>query len=77
MKRKVPFLLLLCIVLFFPGNPLDGQEVGAKFGLARFNADISQEIPGITFQSMNAFSDGIFLSLDLIGGQLGLQLEIN
>jgi len=77
MKRRVPFLLLLCVILFFPGNPLDAQELGAKFGLTHSYVDISQEIPGITFQSMNDFSAGIFLSIDLIGGQLGLQPEVN
>jgi hypothetical protein len=77
MKRRVPFLLILCVVLLFPGNPLDGQELGAKFGLTRSHANISQEIPEITFQSINTFSAGIFLSIDLIGGQLGLQPEVN
>jgi len=77
MKRRSPFLLLLCSALLFPGNSLGAQELGAKFSLARSHADISQEIPGITFQSMTDFSAGIFLSIDLIGGQLGLQPEVN
>jgi hypothetical protein len=76
MKRAL-ILLLLCFILLFSGNPLGSQELGAKFGLARSRADISQQIPGITYQSMNDFSAGIFLSLDIIGGQLGLQPEIN
>lgn len=77
MNRRSPFLLLLCVVFLVLGNPLESQEVGAKFGLARSHADISQEIPGVTFQSLNDFSAGIFLSIDIIGGQLGLQPEVN
>jgi hypothetical protein len=77
MNRRSLFLLLLCVVLLFLGNSLNGQELGAKFGLARSHADISQEIPGVTFQSMTDFSVGIFLPIDIIGGQLGLQPEVN
>jgi hypothetical protein len=77
MIRRVPVLLFVCFVLLSSGNPLGGQELGAKFGLARSHADISQEIPGITYQSMNDIAGGIFLSIDIIGGQVGLQPEIN
>jgi hypothetical protein len=77
MNRRSPFLLLLCVVFLVLGNPLESQEVGAKFGLTRSHADISQEIPGVTFQSLTDFSAGIFLSIDIIGGQLGLQPEVN
>lgn len=75
--RRVPLLLFVCLVLLSSGNPLDGQELGAKFGLARSHADISQEIPGITYQSMNDISGGIFLSINIIGGRLSLQPEVN
>jgi hypothetical protein len=51
--------------------------LGAKFGLARSRADISQDIPGITYGSMNDMAAGISLSIDIIGGQLGLQPEVN
>jgi hypothetical protein len=77
MKRRVPVLLFVCFVLLSSGNPLDGQELGAKFGLARSHAVITQEIPGITCKSMNDIAGGIFLSIDIIGGQVGLQPEVN
>jgi hypothetical protein len=64
-------------VLLISGNPLDGHEIGVKFGLARSHADISQEIPGITYGSMNDIAAGFFLSIDVIGGRLGLQPEVN
>ena len=75
--RRAPVLLLVCVVLVFSGNLLNSQELGAKFGLARSHADISQDIPGITYGSMNDMAAGISLSIDIIGGQLGLQPEVN
>lgn len=77
MKRRLLFVLLLWVTLLFFINPLECQELGAKLGVARSHASISQEIPGIDFQSMIDFSGGLFLSIDIIGGQLGLQPEIN
>ena len=77
MIRRVLVLLLVCFVLLFSENPLGGQELGAKFGFVRTRVHISQDIPGITYQSMNDFAAGIFLSIDIIGGQLGLQPEVN
>lgn len=77
MNRRILFLFLLCATFLFLMSPIECQEVGIKFGLARSHADISQEIPGVTFRSMTDFSASIFLSLDLIGGQLGLQPEVN
>lgn len=75
-KRAHIFFLISIVLLAFSG-PLNGQELGAKFGLARSRAGISQEIPGITYGSMCDFAAGVFLSIDIIGGQLGLQPEVN
>jgi len=77
MIRRNALLILLCTALLSIGNPLDGQEFGARFGLARSHAAISQEIPGATYRAMNDLAAGIFLSFDVIGGQLGLQPEVN
>jgi hypothetical protein len=67
----------LCVVTLFPCSPLFSHELGIKAGLSRSHGDISRGIPGITFQSANDFSAGIFLSLHLFGEQLRLQPEVN
>ena len=77
MKKRIPAVFLISVVLLSFGGPLGSQELGAKFGLAHSHADITQEIPGITYQSMNDFSAGVFLSIDVIGAQVGLQPEVN
>jgi hypothetical protein len=77
MRGRIALLLILCVALLFSGNPLGSQELGVKFGLARSHADISQNIPGVTYRAMNDLSAGIFLALDIIGGQVGLQPEVN
>jgi hypothetical protein len=77
MIRGNALLLLLCAALLSFGNPLEGQELGAKLGIARSHAAISQEIPGATYRAMNDLAAGIFLSIDVIGGQVGLQPEFN
>ncbi len=77
MERRLSLLLLLCTGLLSSGSPLDGQELGVRAGRIRSHADISRGLPGITYQSINNYSAGIFLSLDLFGRQLGLQPEVN
>lgn len=77
MKKRLPLLLLFCAVFLSSCGSLSGQELGFKAGLSRSLADFSRGLPGITLQSMNDYSAGIFISLDLFGGQLGLQPEVN
>lgn len=78
MSRRSPILVLLFGVLCLSGlDPLCGQDLGVKFGLARSHANISQQIPGITYRAMNDIAAGIFLSMDIIDGQLGIQPEVN
>ena len=55
MKKRIPIVFLISAVFLSFGGPLGSQELGAKFGLAHSHADITQEIPGIAYQSMNDF----------------------
>jgi hypothetical protein len=48
-----------------------------KFGFAWAQGDISRGIPGITWGPIHEFSAGLYFSVDIVGGQLGLQPEVN
>lgn len=48
-----------------------------KFGFVHARADLSRGIPGITWGPIHEFSAGLYLSMDIVGGQLGLQPEVN
>lgn len=77
MRRIKRGLLWGGIALLITGCRLHGQELGLKAGLDLSRAAFSGEIPWITFKPMRDFSAGIYLSLDLFDGRLGIQPELN
>lgn len=77
MKKRFFLMCVLGGVLFLNGNQLECQEPGVKFGFVHARADISSGIPGITWGPIHEFSAGLYLSMDIVGGQLGLQPEVN
>lgn len=77
MKKLLSILLLGCSCLSFSGSPLFSQELGVRAGMVRSHANISGYIPWLSFDPINEFCAGVFLSVDIIGGQLGFQPEIN
>lgn len=76
MKRIALLIALGCFLLLILGKPADGQEVGIKAGISHSRAGFSEEIPWITFKSLQEFSIGLYLSLDLFTDRLGLQPEL-
>ncbi len=76
MKKRLFLVCALGGVLFLNGAQLVCQEPGLKLGLVRARADIARGIPGITWGPIHEFSAGLYLSVDIAGGQLGLQPEV-
>ena len=77
MKRQLYVLCVLGVGLFLLSGRLECQEPGVRFGLVRAHGDISRGIPGITWGSIGELSVGLYFSIDILGGQLGLQPELN
>ena len=77
MKRQLFVSAVLSAGLLLFSGRLECQEPGVKFGFARAHGDISRSIPGITWGPIHEFSFGLYFSLDIVGGQLGLQPEVN
>jgi hypothetical protein len=76
MKKQLFVMCVLCGILLLSGGRLECQEPGVKLGLTGSHADISRDIPGITWGSINEFCAGFYFSVDIIGDQLGLQPEL-
>lgn len=74
MKKQT---FILCAVLLFSAGRLVSQETGVKFGFVRSQASVSRDIPEITWGSIHDISTGVYFSMDIIGGQWGLQAEVN
>ena len=77
LKRHIFSLSVLGALLLLSAGRLESQEPGVKFGLVRAHRDVSRGIPGITWGPIYEFSAGLYFSLDIIGGQWGLQPEVN
>lgn len=77
MKKRFFLMCILGVVLFLFGGQLECQEPGLKLGFIRTQASVSRGIPGISWGPIHEFSAGLYLSVDIVGGQLGLQPEIN
>jgi hypothetical protein len=76
MKKKFFVSSVFMVGLLLPGR-IECQEPGVKFGFVRARGDISRGIPGITWGPIGEFSASLYFSLDILGGQLGLQPEVN
>jgi len=63
--------------LLLSAGRLEGQEPGVKLGFLRAHGDISSGIPGITWGPIHEFSAGLYFSVDILGGQLGIRPEVN
>lgn len=77
MRRRLFVSSVLGVGLLLLSGWLECQEPGVKFGFARAHADISRGIPGIIWGPIHEFSAGLYFSVDIVGGQLGLQPEVN